>query len=129
MSTILITEDDALLAMHLQQVLTDAGHETLWAADAHEAAALLDSHAHRLSGLLTDINLGPGPSGFDVARLARHRRPVLPVIYVTARPEAEVRRRGVRGSAMIAKPFAPDHLLEVLCTLIRPIFPCAAAAA
>lgn len=129
MSTILVVEDDALLAMHLQQVLTDAGHAPLWAADAHEAAALLDSHAHRLSALLTDIDLGPGPSGFEVARLVRHRRPTLPVIYVTARPYVEVRRGAVSGGAMISKPFAPSHLLGVLRALIERVVLCAAATA
>jgi CheY-like chemotaxis protein len=128
-STVLVCEDDVLLALHLQQVLTDAGHEPLWAADAHEAAFLLDSHAHSLSALLTDIDLGPGPSGFEVAHLARHRRPALPVIYVTAQPEAEVRRRGVNGSVLIAKPFDPDHLLTVLLSLIGPVVACLAMGA
>jgi len=128
-STVLVCEDDVLLALHLQQVLTDAGHEPLWAADAHEAAALLDSHAHSLSALLTDIDLGPGPSGFEVAHLARRRRPALPVIYVTAQPEAEVRRSGVSGGVLVAKPFDPDHLLTVLRALIGPVVPCVAASA
>ena len=95
-------------------VLRDAGYEIIEAFDAQEAADIIDRHGD-LAALVTDINLGPGEDGFDVARRAREAYPHLPVVFVSAAAGGRVQREGVDFSEFIAKPFHPQQLMEALC--------------
>jgi DNA-binding response OmpR family regulator len=85
----------------------------MWAADAHEAAAIAERADRRIEALLTDIHLGPGPSGLDVARLARAKQPDLPVIFVTAQPEAALASQ-VPGAVTVSKPFVASQLVAMM---------------
>ena len=67
------------------------------------------------AALVVDINLGPGTTGFDVARFARQLSPGLPVIYVSGETSpSSLASFGVPDSRFIAKPFTADELLQVL---------------
>jgi DNA-binding response OmpR family regulator len=67
------------------------------------------------AALVVDINLGPGTTGFDVARFARQLSPELPVIYVSGEtPPSSVATFGVPDSRFLAKPFTTDQLLDML---------------
>jgi DNA-binding response OmpR family regulator len=113
MSTVLFVEDDAVIAQLVDEALEAAGHDVMWAADAHEAAAIADRADRRIEALLTDIHLGPGPSGVEVARLARAKRPDLPVIFVTAHPEGELVTE-VPGAVIVCKPFVASQLVAMV---------------
>jgi CheY-like chemotaxis protein len=110
MWTVLLVEDEALVAEVVQEQLVEDGLTVVWASDAFEALALLNSPASRLDALLTDIDLGPGPSGFELSQRAREIHPNLPVIYVTGRAEAQFAECGVSGSTLIPKPFRPAEV-------------------
>jgi hypothetical protein len=43
----------------------------------------LEADASRFNGLITDINLGKGPDGWEVARRAREFIPTLLVVYMS----------------------------------------------
>ena len=128
MSTILFVEDDPILALLVDDALQNAGHDVIWASDAHEAVECFHT-VGRPTALLTDVNLGPGPSGFDVARLVRARWADLPVIYVTAQSAAEVRRHGVPLSTLVAKPFTPQAIVVALDAMLATAEDCANALA
>ena len=71
-STLLVfVEDEALLHMEIQETLTEGGFDVKLATDAKEGMALLEGHKDDVRGLITDVNLGKGASGWDVARHAR----------------------------------------------------------
>ena len=73
---ILVVEDQPLLLLDLADQLTEYGHHVLTAGSARTAARLLDNN---IDALITDIELGDGPDGLALARLAAptqsaHRR-------------------------------------------------------
>lgn len=111
---LLLVEDEALVALALQNALEDAGYHVLWAGDGHTGAAALASSLDQVSGLITDIRLGDGPDGWSLAKQARLQRPELPVLYVTGDSAPDWIEKGVTSSALLQKPFAPMQLLASL---------------
>ncbi|MHC2621524.1 CheY-like chemotaxis protein [Bradyrhizobium huanghuaihaiense] len=63
--------------------------------------------------LLTDINLGGGISGWELAQQIREISPDFPVVYMTSASAPDWKSRGVGGSVLIQKPFAPAQLAAV----------------
>jgi FixJ family two-component response regulator len=69
--------------------------------------------------LVADVNLGPGTTGFDVARFGRQLNPELAVIYMSGdATEASFLANGVPGSIFLEKPFTPSELLDEVRKLI-----------
>ncbi len=100
----LVVEDEALLAMDLEMMIEDAGHEVVG-----EAGCLSDLH-HLDDDLnpevaLVDIQLADGSSGLRVCEHIRDRWPSTIVIFVTANPKMASDQLH-RGHGMIAKPFS-----------------------
>lgn len=110
--SVLLVEDNATLRAMSQAMLAAAGYRVHVAADAAEALSRLDREP--LAALVTDINLGAGADGFDLARRARMADPGLPVVYVSARCADRFPRDGVTRSEFVAKPIAPWELLQAL---------------
>jgi CheY-like chemotaxis protein/DNA-directed RNA polymerase specialized sigma24 family protein len=105
---VLIIEDEPIIALDLQQLVENAGHEVIGlAASEDEAVALAE--AERPTLVLADVNLGSGGDGVSaVSRImARHRAPV---IFVTAYPERLLTGREVEPAFIITKPFEPTTL-------------------
>ncbi|MDP8919398.1 MAG: response regulator, partial [Pseudomonadota bacterium] len=73
----------------------------------------------RFSGVVTDIRLGAGPTGWDVARRARELAPGIPVIYVSGDSAHEWDSRGLPNSVMITKPFVTAQVLTAISTLLN----------
>ena len=70
---VLIVEDEAIIAMHLEMLVVEFGHEVFGiAASSDEAIALTITHQPDVA--LMDIRLRFGTSGIDAARelYARH---------------------------------------------------------
>ncbi len=110
---ILFVEDNRLSSMISCAVLRDAGYDVVEAFDAQEAATIIDQNAG-LAALVTDINLGRGEDGFDVARRARLAYPRLPVVYISAASGARVPLEGVDPSEFVGKPYHPQCLMDAL---------------
>ena len=114
--TILIVEDEPLIRLALMDMFEGAGFAVLEAGDASEAMALLDTHAGRIGILLTDIRLGDGPDGWDVARHARSQLEDLPIVFVSGDSAGDWREAGIDRSVMLAKPVADGDLLAAVQT-------------
>jgi DNA-binding NtrC family response regulator len=72
--------------------------------------------------LLTDVVLGTGMNGVDLADAARTMKPGLPVIFMsgfTAIAEAQTRIRD-SGAPLLAKPATLSQLERALNTVFRP---------
>jgi CheY-like chemotaxis protein len=78
---VLVAEDESLVRDLIEAVLEDSGFALRLAATGREAIDALD--AQRVAALVTDIDLGAGCSGWEVAAHARARDPALPVIYMS----------------------------------------------
>jgi DNA-binding response OmpR family regulator len=115
---LLYVEDEILIQQMLVTDLEEAGFEVLVSSSGPEAMELLSSRAHEIHGLITDINLGGDPNGWDIARKARELRSGLPVIYVSAASDQEWTSQGVPASVMIAKPFVPAQVVVAISTLL-----------
>jgi len=85
-------------------------------ASAESAAEIVDQRGY-LSGLVCDIDLGPGADGFQVARRTRLTYPGLPVVFVSATAASRHLIEGVDGSVFIPKPYHPRQIAEALCAL------------
>src|ERR1044072_7971537 len=82
--TILFVEDEPLLGELMTKALTDKGFEGQAVPDAGGALRYLLPGAE-VDVLFTDIDLGDGMDGAQLAKLAREMRPGLPIVYSSGR--------------------------------------------
>lgn len=116
--TVLLVEDEALIREVLQAALEDGGYLVV-AADSGQAAVMrLEQGDGGYRVLVTDITLGRGPSGWDVARRARELHPDMAVVYMTAASQHEYASQGVSNSIMLGKPFGAAQFVAELAGLI-----------
>jgi two-component system response regulator TctD len=118
--TILLVEDDPLLAETLLDALRLEGHEVHPVADGRLARQRLSMPAHGYDLALLDLNL-PGCSGLEVLQALRAQDRDTPVLILTARGAVEDRVRGLDLGAddYLAKPFALDELEARVRALLR----------
>lgn len=105
--------------MMLEQALTDAGFAVVTASNAKEAIDKLDDPNLTLAGIVTDIRLGDGESGWDVARYARELEPSFPVVYMTGDSANDWSAHGVPNSAIVQKPFVAAQVITAISTLLN----------
>lgn len=115
---LIYVEDEAILQELVKTALQEAGYEVLTADDGASGLELIETHRATLRGLITDIDLGKGPDGWEVARTARETMGGLPVIYVSGASEHDWSSKGVPNSLMIAKPFAPAQIVVAISSLL-----------
>jgi DNA-binding response OmpR family regulator len=118
MGRILLVEDEVLIAEMIEEALEDRGFQVRSAHTDRGAYDILEGEARAFNVLIADVNLGPGTSGFDVARRARELHPDLKVIYITGHA-AHLEKMGVRDSVMFPKPFYPDDLADRVADLLE----------
>jgi CheY-like chemotaxis protein len=118
---ILLVEDEALIRLILAEELTEAGFEVRAVAGGGQALAEVAAEADRLTLLVTDIHMPGSVDGTEVARQLRVRRPDIPVIYTTGRPDAlnDLGSLGKRD-ILLAKPFTPLELISAARRLLDP---------
>ena len=119
MEQVLLVEDELFIAEVIQDALEERGLRVKSAHTDRSAYDLLENEARSFSVLIADINLGPGASGFDVARRARELHAEVKVVYITGHA-AHLQKQGVEGSLMVPKPFYPDELAERVIELLDP---------
>lgn len=117
MATVLLVEDEADVRELIEDAFADRGLDVRSADTDTRAYQLLEQQGRGIDVLVADINLGPGTTGFDVARRARQLRPDLKVIYITGHA-AHLDRFGVDGALMFPKPFNPRELAEQVAHLL-----------
>jgi CheY-like chemotaxis protein len=107
---VLVVEDQPLLLLDLIDQLADFGLEAVPAGSARTAARLLTTD---IDALVTDIELGDGPDGLCLARLAAEARPDLPIVVVSGgvRPQAADLPA---GAAFIPKPYRVSDIVAAL---------------
>lgn len=116
---LLLVEDEALLHVVLEEALTDAGFQVVIASSGTEAVKELKADALRFRGVITDIRLGKGPTGWDVGQVARELVAEIPIVYMSGDSSHEWTSKGVPGSMMIGKPFAMAQLVTAISQLIN----------
>jgi len=115
---ILLVEDNFILNQDLSQSLQDLGYCVRPVYCGKTAFEAIDRH-ERLLALITDIDLGDGADGVDVARYARAFDPHLPVLFTSGRSGARLASHGVIRSEFIPKPFQVSEIAAALIRVIR----------
>jgi two-component system OmpR family response regulator len=109
---VLIVEDDCLSNLALCEFLQENGYrvEPAYCAEA----ALASIRRRPPCALLTDLDLGAGATGFDVARFARSRDATMPVVYMSGQAAGRFPRDAVEGSQFVAKPYRGEQILAAI---------------
>ncbi len=79
---ILILEDDMIVGIDLQEILNQAGYNTILLHNYEDAINQLKEFKPNLA--ICDINLGQGESGIDFVKKANIILPKIEIIYLTA---------------------------------------------
>lgn len=116
---VLVVEDEPLILLDLETTLEEAGFEVASARDAAEAIAAFDAAPDKFKGLITDVRLGAGQSGWDIARHLRQADSTIPVIYISGDSAIHWGAEGVPNSVMITKPFVLAQIITALSTLLN----------
>lgn len=83
---VLVVEDQALMSALLRDALRDAGFAVRSEPDVN--SALIAVGEFDPDAAVLDIDLGPGPSGYDLGRALARTRPDIAVVFLTDKPEA-----------------------------------------
>jgi len=117
-ATLLVVEDDDDVRDLTVTLLREEGHRVLQAANGGVAMVLLDQDLP-IDLLVTDVVMPGGPDGFELADLAKQRRPELKVLYMTgyaglARAAKAVPLHG----KILNKPYRPADIRKEVRTLL-----------
>ena len=110
--SVLIVEDEALLAMDIASIIEDAGHHVVG-----EVASLREFCELRLATppdlAFVDIQLAEGSNGIDVSASMRALWPETMIVFITANPgKVPADCPGPHG--IISKPFSRQGLTAAL---------------
>lgn len=116
MVNVLLVEDEPQVAELTREALADAGFDVTVACDDRTAYRALEE-ARSFAAVVTDINLGLGTTGFDIARRARQLNGAIKVIYISGQgPHSD--QFCVDKALTVAKPFLPRDLAEQIAAFI-----------
>lgn len=106
---ILVIEDEAIIALHIKQIVTELGHNVTGVARKRSDAVKMAAGA-RPDLILSDIQLADGSSGVDAVNdiLAEHGD--IPVIFITAFPELLLTGERPEPAFLISKPYTEDQV-------------------
>jgi DNA-binding response OmpR family regulator len=117
--TCLLVEDDKVLASVLETALSDQGFEVVVAHNGDAAFEELNDQSSNFKAVVTDIRLGKGPDGWNVAHRARELTAGVPIIYMSGDSAADWSAKGVPESVMLQKPFVIAQLMTAVTTLMN----------
>jgi CheY-like chemotaxis protein len=113
-ATILVVDDDALIAMNLAAILGDLGHTVIEAFSPRDALEVLSAD-RAVDAMITDYSM-PGMSGIELAHAARNLRPGLPVVVASG--YADLPDDSERAFPRLDKPFDERGLGEMLAAVL-----------
>ena len=106
---ILLVEDEVLVAMMIQDCLTEWGHSVVGpASKASEALRLAENTEY--DAAILDINLGDG-TAYAIANVLSHRR--IPFIFITGYESDSIDKR-FSAVPVLQKPIETQALREIL---------------
>ena len=111
-TSVLIIEDEPLIALTIENIVTDMGHAVVGIAHTKsEALAMVSQEKPGL--ILADIQLADGSSGIDaVTEIVAGD--TTPAIFITAFPERVLTGMKPEPAFLIAKPFQAEQVKAVV---------------
>ena len=109
---ILIIEDEPLIALDLESIVTNVGHRVMGVARTKtEAEQMVKKQRPGL--ILADVQLADGSSGLDAVREILQTTD-LPVIFITAYPEQVLTGHRPEPTFLIPKPFQQETVRTII---------------
>jgi len=106
---VLIIEDEAIIAMDLEGIVSAMGHTVTGVARTRDGAVNLGkSKVPDL--ILADIQLADGSSGIDAVKLLLEEHGERPVIFITAFPERLLTGERPEPAFLISKPYGEEQV-------------------
>jgi DNA-directed RNA polymerase specialized sigma24 family protein/CheY-like chemotaxis protein len=116
-TSVLIIEDEPIIALDIESMVRELGHEVTGVARTHrEAVAMVKARPPGL--VLADIQLADGSSGLDAVNEILTTLDT-PVIFITAFPERLLTGEKPEPAFLVTKPFRPE---TVKATISQALF-------
>jgi CheY-like chemotaxis protein len=112
--TVLVVDDDALVADSTVAMLEDLGH-TVLDADSGQRALKVLAEERSIDVVITDQSM-PGMTGLQLAHGIRERWPDLPILLATG--HADLAEGSGLDLPCLVKPFNQRHLAEALAEAV-----------
>jgi len=116
-SLIAVVEDDPSVRVAVQGVLKSAGFSVESFASAEEFLA--SGQQYDSACIITDLQM-PGMSGLELQERLNEDGSQLPIIFISAFGDEQVRTRALKAGALdfLGKPFDDDVLIELVRTAV-----------
>jgi FixJ family two-component response regulator len=113
-----VVDDDESIRESLPDLLNELGFRTRAFASAEEF--LSSGSLEQTKCLILDVVM-PGMTGLDLQQQLNDRERKIPIIFITAQKDREVRDRAFEQGAVsfLFKPFSDTALLEALNKAVR----------
>lgn len=122
MPRLLIADDQDPIRQMVRITLATQGWEIVEATNGAQALQLARSERPDLA--LLDVDMGAGPTGFDVCRAIKtdDKTMNMPVVLLTAFDNESDRAKGFAAGAdrYLTKPFSPLALIDTIRAIIAP---------
>ena len=112
MDTVLIVEDEPLIAWSVENDLTDAGYNVVVAMNADQALKMLESRSD-IATLFTDIDMPGTLDGLKLSACVSRRWPHLKIIITTGKRSPDPAHMP-KGSTFLAKPYLLGQLRSAI---------------
>src|ERR1700760_4744145 len=114
--TVLIVEDEFIIALGAAELLKDAGYDTVEASNADDAVRVLES-GRDIEAVFTDIRMPGSMDGLELAWCVRNRWP--PVKIIVTSGHHTIRAGDLpEGGVFIPKPYCDREVALALHGLI-----------
>lgn len=107
--TVMIIEDEAVIAMDLSAIIEEMGHDVTGIARTRTEAVALATRS-RPDLILADIQLADNSSGVDAVNDILKDFPNLPVIFITAFPQRLLTGERPEPAFLINKPYTDEQV-------------------
>ena len=118
MTTVLVVDDEALIAMALEAALEDAGHRVATAANGRQGLERLAEEPRPeivLLDMMMPVMNGPA---MLAAMAADPDLRGIPVIVLSSLPEEAVRARAEGVAAILRKPYTAEQVLGAIARVL-----------
>ena len=113
---ILIIEDEPIIAMDIEMIVRELGHDVVAVATTHREA-VGEATKHQPSLVLADIQLADNSSGIEaVQEILQDVK--LPVIFITAFPERLLTGDRPEPAFLLTKPYQPATLRAAISQVL-----------
>jgi len=119
--SIAIVDDDESVCHAIKRLVRSLGMEAATFASGHEFIDHIEAMpSHRFDCVILDVKM-PGLNGLDVQERLKRLRNRLPIIFITAHDEVNVRERAFAAGALafLPKPFNAELLIKTLHAAVK----------